>query len=478
VRPLPNRPLMPPPARSPACSAGNLQRSGTRAPDFLQHGKLYTAAGLKLVLPLTTATLSGGNVLNFLSWPSILAAMSVSYLGGLASKHLMADLHRTGMPSSVSANILKNLTEKDFSGLLLDSETYAELGRNTQGQYRSKYEYFLKQTNQLAGHCLGLFSVHPQLRQRFLNEGKAPLFPTRESIQKEALAAYQKIIQSQKKQDPSTASQALLQVFYQKEAHRSWVAKGLDALTHWQAVRWGTTTPLMAIIPHVEEHEGNLDQVYSWISNIPVFGALLDAKAKSLSRARQLYFKTDLRKDKQSLRLLYGSDFKKKIQKSNQWIQASNEKNQTTLPLLSLNDATFKQYLVLRSRHEKQAAVRLAFYKALFNLFPHKDIGLLLKAWHDVDGSVSRTCFDIAQNQNLKKGFVLGAYNLFNETYAILMNGGFSTLLQFGIAQVPAPFNGFARFMGDAFMLAFDIQLTPVIKAKYGYHGFDKTPKP
>ena len=104
---------------------------------------------------------------------------------------------------------------------------------------------------------------------------------------------------------------------------------------------------------------------------------------------------------------------------------------------------------------------------------------MLLKVWHDVDGMPLRSMFDVAQCLNPQKGFIWFLHNLFNETYATLANGGFATFMQFGTSLVPPPFNGFARFLGDAFMLSFDIRLKPITKQHFGYHGANfskKTP--
>jgi hypothetical protein len=96
--------------------------------------------------------------------------------------------------------------------------------------------------------------------------------------------------------------------------------------------------------------------------------------------------------------------------------------------------------------------------------------------WHDVDGMALRSMFDIAQCLNPAKGFIWFLHNLFNETYATLANGGFATLMQFATSLVPPPCNGFARFLGDSFMLAFDIRLKPITKQRFDYNGADFRP--
>ena len=383
------------------------------------------------------------------------------------AKQLTQDVLKRPVSPSVSMDILMNLNRADFSGLLLDNVMYKELGQNARGASRTKYEYFLKQVNHLGGYWLGLFD----------RSAKSPK-ASKEQLMKKALHRYQQEITYSKHKTLAQHAHPLLSFHFQQKEDMPLLAKGINALTHFAPVRWVTTTPIFALlVPKVEGQRGTLDQVDSWISNIPVFGAVLDAKAKALSQAKDLYFRTDPQDDLENLRLTHWQAFHKQVDDINQAILVQNKTIPNAMPTINKDEATFRQYLHLRSRHEKQTAVRLALYKTFFDFYAHKDLGMLLKVWHDVDGTTLRSMFDIAQCLDPKKGFMFFGHNLFNETYAILANGGFATFVQFGTSLIPPPFNGLARFLGDAFMLSFDIRLKPITKQLFGYNGLDLSKK-
>jgi hypothetical protein len=450
-----------------------LQRSGFKPKDALQQGKLLTATLLKFGLPIGLSTASGASVYNVMSWPLVVGGMGISYGGGLLAKELMKDVMQHPPAASVSSKILMNLNRSDFSGLLLDEKGYHELGTTViknREKYRNKYEFFLKQVNHLGGHWLGLFdAVTP------CDKGQK-----HEILMQKALARYQHTLQQAKHKPLSQQARPMLAFHFQQKEEMPWLARGINGFLHFAPVRWVSSTPIfMGLVPKVDGRRGTLDQVDSWISNIPVFGAVLDAKAKALSQAKDLYFRTNPKGDMEDLKLSHGQAFQKHLKMLNQAIEKKNKNLEAPLPLLKKDEATFREYLHLLSRHEKQTAVRLAVYKTFFDFFAHKDLGMLLKVWHDVDGMALRSMFDVAQCLNPQKGFIWFLHNLFNETYATLANGGFATFMQFGTSLVPPPFNGFARFLGDAFMLSFDIRLKPITKQHFGYHGADfskKTP--
>ena len=447
-----------------------LQRSGFNPNNMAQQSKLLTATLLKFGVPFGLATASGASVYNVMSWPLVVGGLGISYGGGLLAKALMKDLTHHPPTTSVTSTLLMNLNNADFSGLLLDEQGYAELGTTVikgKEKYRSKYEYFLKQVNHLGGHWLGLFDAVKPYEQ-----GKK-----QQALMQKALSTYQHRVQNTRHLTPDQQAKAMLAFHFQQKKDMPFLARGINSLLHFAPVRWVSSTPLfMAFVPKVDGKRGTLDQVDSWISNIPVFGAVLDAKAKALSKAKDLYFRTDPKGHMEDLKLSHWQDFIRHIKRLNEGITEKNQHLPTPLPLLQQNEATFKEYLHLLSRHEKQTAVRLALYKTFFDLYAHKDLGMLLKVWHDVDGMALRSMFDIAQCLNPAKGFVWFLHNLFNETYATLANGGFATLMQFATSLVPSPFNGFARFLGDSFMLAFDIRLKPLTKQRFDYNGADFRP--
>ncbi|MFN7309823.1 MAG: hypothetical protein ACK5T0_00465 [Vampirovibrionales bacterium] len=459
----------PAPIASPTPKA--LQRNGINPKDFAQQSKLLTATFLKFGVPIGLSTASGASVYNVMTWPLVLGGMGISYGGGLLAKELMKDVMEHPPTPSVSTEILMNFNRADFSGLFLDGAGYEQLGTTAikgKEKYRSKYEYFLKQVNHLGGHWLGLFDAVPPYERGQKHD----------ALMQKALARYQHTLQHAKHKPLSQQAHPMLAFHFQQKEDMPFLARGINGFLHFAPVRWVTSTPIfLALVPKVDGKRGTLDQVDSWISNIPVFGAVLDSKAKALSQAKDLYFRTNPKGNLEDLKLSHGQAFQRHIKMLNQGIEQKNKGLKTPLPLLPKDDATFREYLHLLSRHEKQTAVRLALYKTFFDLFAHKDLGMLLKVWHDVDGMALRSMFDIAQCLDPKKGFVWFLHNLFNETYATLANGGFATLMQFGTSLIPPPFNGFARFLGDAFMLSFDIRLKPLTKQTFGYHGEDLSSK-
>ena len=447
----------PPPMLSPSPSLGvslakrGVQRQGKMPPNpSVQKAKLLTATYLKLLNPFVVSKLTGSNPFNPLQWPFILGGMGVSLAGGHLAEHLLQAIQKEGLPQGKSSELLYRITDADLSGLLLDETPYPQLGKDPEGQYYTKYGYFLKQWNQLGGHALGLFNArdtHPKAHAQRL------------------LSRYiQQIAQGRiTRQAP-----ALLSIHLHNPEHLPFPARLVNAFVNWKGIRLFTTTPFFKLIPDVHSQFDFMD---SWISNIPIFGAVLDSKAKALSNAKRLYFQTDPEGHLTPLRLRHWKTFQKTIRDANRLIEAENNKSSQSLPLLQENDATFKQYLHLRSRYEKQLAVRFALYKTFFNLFPNQEVGLLLKMWHDVDGAVPRSMFDLAQSRSLKEGGMSLALSTVNQGYATLMNGGFATLVQFGTSFVKTPFEGIARFLGDAFMFSFDIRLTPIIKPPFTYKG-------
>ncbi len=461
--------FFPAPIASPTPLA--LQRNGVNPKDLAQQGKLVAATFLRFGLPIGLSTASGASVYNVVTWPLVLGGMGISYGGGLLAKELMKDVMEHPPTPSVSTEILMNFNRADFSGLFLDGAGYKQLGTTAikgKEKYRSKYEYFLKQVNHLGGHWLGLFDAVPPYEKG----------QKQDALMQKALARYQHTLQHTKHKPLSQQAHPMLAFHFQQKEDMPFLARGINGFLHFAPVRWVTSTPIfLALVPKVDGKRGTLDQVDSWISNIPVFGPVLDAKAKALSKAKDLYFRTNPKGDMEDLRLTHGEAFHKHIKLLNHAIEQKNKTLATPLPLLQKDEATFREYLHLLSRHEKQTAVRLALYKTFFDLFAHKDLGMLLKVWHDVDGMALRSMFDIAQCLDPKKGFIWFLHNVFNETYATLANGGFATLIQFGTSIVPPPFNGFARFLGDTLMLSFDIRLKRITKQDFGYDGKDLSKK-
>ncbi len=416
--------------------------------------KLLTATYLKLLNPFVVSKFTGNNPFNPLQWPFIAGGMGVSLVGGHLAEHLLQGIQKEGLPKGKSSELMHRITDADLSWMLVDETRYPQLGKNPEGQYYTKYGYFLKQWNQLGGHALGLLNAND----------KNPHAHAQRLLKR----YMQEVEKSRGTYSPTASPTALLSIHVNTPEHLPFPAKLVNAFTHWKAIRRLTTTPLFKLVPDVHSHFDFMD---NWLSNIPIFGAVLDSKVKALSDAKRLYFQTDPDGHMTPLRLRHWKTFQKVLRDANRLIEAQNKAKGTSYPLLQENDATFKQYVQFRSRHEKQLAVRFALYKMFFDLFPNKDVGLLLKMWHDVDGAVPRAMFDLAQSRSLKEGGMSLVFSTVNQGYATLMNGGFATLVQFGTSFVKAPFEGIARFLGDAFMFSFDIRLTPIVKPKFTYKG-------
>jgi|GEM_PF-5395427 len=441
----------------------------------LNSTKLLGASYLKLINPLVLGTTLGGSVFNIWRWPLTMIGMGGSYLGGKGAEHLAKGLLQQAdyfnanphipkpkFMTNTATTLMMQALQSDFSGLLVDPTRYKELGN------RSKYDHFLTLINKMGAHYTGIYKPNhgPSFTTATAGDtrtrqwGKSAL---------EHLHSYESLLSTRKLN--SAKHTAPLMSLGHHEHGMSRIARGVNALTKYRAVRWVTTTPLMAIMPKLQpSYLSNTTHPPVWIEEIPIVGDALADKISSLSKARSLYFRTDPQKDLETLRLTHWKSFIAQTKRANHLIDAHGQPN---TPKLKVDDTHFKVYLEAASRHEKQLAVRLALYKTVFGLYNNRPGNLadLLQRWHDVDAAAMRSMFDIAQCGNLKQGMGYLISNTINEGWERIANGGFSAIMEFGVSQIPPPLYAPARVVSQLIELAFDIERKPITKQPFSYNA-------
>jgi hypothetical protein len=438
--------------------------------------RMLGATYLKLVNPLVLGTTLGGSVFNPLTWPLTLAGMAGSYTGGLAaealSKGLLKDAKRlrTLTPEQQrffrqpGNEIMLELLSADYSGLMLDDNTYKSL------HYQTKYHHLLRQMNRLGAHFLGLHRVGGFMPKLWKQDGstgvRTPSVFAEKAMQQYAIQA-QKLKHTAGNETTTKATRPMMNLLFDDEP-MPFSAKALNALTHVQAVRWFTTTPIMALLPNRDKGV----QAGSWLHEIPIVGAALGEKVPKMGRVRALYFHTSTAGNLEHMRVKHWKRFENHVERSNALLAAAKVK----APPLTLDEAHFKEFLQAVSQHEKKMAVRLGLYHLVFNLHEEEEsMGGFIKRWHDMDGAGMRSMFDVAQSLKPVKGLQYLGHNALNEAWLRVSTGGFSALMSFGTSYLPGPLRNVGNVLAQAFAFSFDIQRKPIKLGKYhDYNGLNK----
>jgi hypothetical protein len=443
----------------------------------LKSGQLALSVYLKLVNPLALGTAFGGSVFRLWSWPLTLMGVGASYVGALGARHLASDLmeqaeHYREHPQTptpkffthTGTQLMMKALNADFSGLLVDPTQYAAIGDKT------KYEHFLTLLNQIGAHFTGLYKPrHP------------PTFTSKiqgDASSRQLSHAAQLTLEQYLRNTATWSNNAshraahtapLMSIGHEQDG-LPLLARMLNSITKHRGVRWFTTTPLMAMIPKVKpESHSPITPAPIWVAEVPIIGGPLAEKVSAFAKVRNLYFRTDPHKDLEDTRLTHWSSFTHHVKQMNSIIDAHAD---AKTPRLKLDDAHFREFLHAKSRHEKQLAVRLFFYKLgfAFHLKRPGSLADLMKRWHDVDAAAMRSMFDVAQCGNFKQGMQFLISNTVNEGWERIANGGFSAIMEFGVAQIPPPFYGPARAISSLIELAFDIERKPIKRQGFTYN--------